>query len=617
MNDTPQNNEEIDAGHADMPTGFGWLREALLEEIGEEALAAMADAAERRIIPGGRNLVEQGNDANAIFFVQTGRFRVLITKPDGSQHMVAEVNAGEPVGELAFFGGGKRTATVQAARDSIVLALGREAYEAVAAAHPEIVSVLLGAVSRRLAAVTAKTPQMEARPARVIAVLPAGNSSYPDDFVRQAGHMLQHAVGTAQTVTAVTQDDVTAVSSAEYERWLQAEEARGGYVLVDARGDMDWSRMVCRNADALVMVAGSNAADSTPSDLEEAAFNWIWPENRTLVLLRETAGTPIQGTQAWLRPREPHLHLHLALDMPGDMARLARFLGGCAVGLVLAGGGALGCAHLGIVRGLRDAGVPIDYIGGTSAGAAMGAAIAQGNDVDATLDQMEDMFIGKKAMKRLTVPVHSLLDPRVFDAELKARYSTRDITDQPIPFFAISTNLTTNDLHVHDSGPLWEAVRASGSLPTILPPFIDGEGNILVDGGVLDNIPVLTMRARKAGPNIVVMLNDAGQPWRVNAAYDSLRSRGQLLRDVVLRRRAPDDFPKLVDVMQRSMVVSSRMAARAMLREGDILLSPPIVEGMRILDWHLGRKQAEIAADYVGVQVEENEGLRGLAEGPG
>ncbi|WP_164115670.1 patatin-like phospholipase family protein [Sphingorhabdus sp. Alg239-R122] len=604
--------ENGDEGRAGTPAGFGWLREALLGEIGEEALAALADAAERRVIPGGRNLVEQGNDANAIFFVQTGRFRVLVTQPDGAQRMVAEVNAGEPVGELAFFGGGKRTATVQAARDSIVLALGREAYDAVAAAYPGIVSVLLGAVSRRLAAVTARTPQMEAQAARVIAVLPAGNSNYPKDFVQQAGHALQQVIGTAQSVTAVAEGDVTAASSAEYERWLQKEEERGGYVLVDARGDMDWSRMVCRNADALVMVADAAMADSTPSDLEEAAFNWIWPENRTLVMLRETSDTEISGTLRWMRPREPHLHLHLARDVPADMMRLARFLGGCAVGLVLAGGGALGCAHLGIVQGLRDAGVPIDYIGGTSAGAAMGAAIAQGNNVDATLDQMEDMFVGKKAMKRLTVPVHSLLDPRVFDAELKERYSTRDITDQQVPFFAISTNLTTNDLHVHDSGPLWEAVRASGSLPTILPPFIDDAGNILVDGGVLDNIPVLTMRARKAGPNIVVMLNDAGQPWRVDAAYDSLRSRGQLLRDVVLRRRAPDDFPKLVDVMQRSMVVSSRMAARSMLREGDILLSPPIVDGMRILDWHLGRKQADIAADYVAEQIAGNASLQKL-----
>jgi NTE family protein len=242
----------------------------------------------------------------------------------------------------------------------------------------------------------------------------------------------------------------------------------------------------------------------------------------------------------------------------------------------------------------------------------MGAAIAQGLSVAHTLDQMEAMFIHARAMRRFTVPIHSLLDPAVFDAELEARYGNADIADQPINFFAISTNLSTNDLHVHRRGALWHAVRASGSLPTILPPFIDAEGNILVDGGVLDNVPVVTMRALKSGPNIVVTLGEAGQVWRIKAAYQSLRRRGQLIRDLLLRRKADSDFPSIVEIMQRSMVVASRIASRSMLREGDILLTPPIVQGMQILDWHLGRKQAEQAARYVAEQIAVNADLAQL-----
>ena len=128
---------------------------------------------------------------------------------------------------------------------------------------------------------------------------------------------------------------------------------------------------------------------------------------------------------------------------------MARFLTGRAVGLVLAGGGALGCAHLGVVQALREANVPIDFIGGASAGAAMGGAIARGMSVEETLDQMEAMFIKEKAMRRLTLPLYSLLDPTVFDAELRQRYGTQDIADQPIAFFGVSTNLSTNGLHIH------------------------------------------------------------------------------------------------------------------------------------------------------------------------
>ncbi len=593
---------------------ISWAKNALFSELSEGALLAIDKAAERRKIPGGTFLVRQGEEADTLFFVVTGRFRVIIQDGSGVSKTVARIDAGEPVGELAFFGGGTRTASLQAIRDSQVIALDRSDYEALVSAHPEISAALLKAVSRRLARVTARTASLEASTPRVIACLAAGDSPLPEDFYRRLAHAMQGILGAQHVVACVSAGDAPYGDDHSYQQWLAQHEEKGTWLLLDANGDDARSSMITRNADALLMVGDAMVAAKPVSPKEQAALQAIDSPNRTLALLRSSGDTPINGTCDWLEGRQPHLHHHIALDNDGDFAKLARFLTGNAVGLVLAGGGALGCAHLGIVRGLQKANIPIDFIGGTSAGAAMGGAIAQGDSVAQTLDQMEAMFIAAKAMRRFTVPVHSLLDPSVFDAELQTRYSTKDIADQPINFFGISTNLSTNDLHVHRHGPLWEAVRASGSLPTILPPFIDSDGNILIDGGVLDNIPVNMMRKMKTGPNIVVTLGDTQETWRVDAQYDSLRSRLGLLRDVVLRRPAPDDFPSIVDIMSRSMVVASRIASKAMLRDGDIVLQPPIVEGMQILDWHLGRKQAEIAADYVTQQLSEHEGLAALQE---
>ena len=593
---------------------ISWAKNALFSELSEGALLAIDKAAERRKISGGTFLVRQGEEADTLFFVVTGRFRVIIQDGSGVSKTVARIDAGEPVGELAFFGGGTRTASLQAIRDSQVIALDRSDYEALVSAHPEISAALLKAVSRRLAKVTARTASLEASTPRVIACLAAGDSPLPEDFHRRLAHAMQGILGAQHVVACVSAGDAPDGDDHSYQQWLAQHEEKGTWLLLDANGDDARSSMITRNADALLMVGDAMVAAKPVSPKEQAALQAIDSPNRTLALLRSSGDTPINGTCDWLEGRQPHLHHHIALDNDGDFAKLARFLTGNAVGLVLAGGGALGCAHLGIVRGLQKANIPIDFIGGTSAGAAMGGAIAQGDSVAQTLDQMEAMFIAAKAMRRFTVPVHSLLDPSVFDAELQTRYSTKDIADQPINFFGISTNLSTNDLHVHRHGPLWEAVRASGSLPTILPPFIDSDGNILIDGGVLDNIPVNMMRKMKTGPNIVVTLGDTQETWRVDAQYDSLRSRLGLLRDVVLRRPAPDDFPSIVDIMSRSMVVASRIASKAMLRDGDIVLQPPIVEGMQILDWHLGRKQAEIAADYVTQQLSEHEGLAALQE---
>jgi len=592
------------------PDQADWVRSGLFTDVDEDARRALQEVARHRSVSGGAFLVRQGDEADSLFFVETGRFRVLIETPTGMR-MVAQIEAGEPIGELAFFGGGQRTATIQATRDSLVMELDRAAYDRVVAAHPQLVTAILAAVSQRLAMVTGKTPKMEPKPPRVIAVAKAGSSAIAAHIIDSLALAMRAVLPEEQDVTIVRESDVPPGNSAAYQQWLREREARRGYILVDTGGDEDWSALACRNADGLLLLAEAGA-NTALNNIEEIALQAIEPVNRTVAVIRPGRADPISGTGAWLAHREPHLHQHIALDQPADFEKLARFLTGRAIGLVLAGGGALGCAHLGIVRGLQQAGIPIDYIGGTSAGAAMGAAMAQGLSVEATLDQMEAMFIHAKAMRRLTLPIHSLLDPHVFDSELRNRYGTGDIADQPISFFAISTNLSTNSLHVHQRGPLWQAVRASGSLPTILPPFIDGEGNILVDGGVLDNVPVVTMRSVKSGPNIVVTLGDANQAWRIRSAYESLRKRGRLLIDFLLRRKVSGDFPSIINVMQRSMVVASRIASRSMLKDDDILLSPPIVEGMQILDWHLGRKQAEHAAQYVTEQVRTNPDLRKL-----
>lgn len=574
-------------------------RHSLFADVVPEALHALEAVAELQTVSGGEPLVSQGDDADALYFVESGRFRVVVNKA----RIVAHIEAGEALGELAFFAGGKRTADVIATRDSHVLKVSRSAFDEIAQQHPELNVAMLKLVSERLAVATARTSAMSTNMPKVLAILPAGTSQLPDGFLVRLANAFEAIVENDSPIIPVDRATSEASDRVAYQAWLAEQESKGAYVLVDGSGGDDWGEMVCRNADALIMVGRPGKFDSAPSPMEQAAMRWIPETQRTLLLLRSKADKTISKSGEWIDPRNPKLHHHVALDREDDFNKVARFLTGNAVGVVLAGGGALGCAHLGVIRALRQADIPIDYIGGASAGAAMGGAIARGMTVDDTLDQMEAMFIGAKAMKRLTLPIFSLLDPTVFDHELRVRYGTKDIADQPISFFGVSTNLSTNGLHIHRRGPLWECVRASGSLPTILPPFIDGEGNILVDGGVLDNVPVKVMHDLKTGPNIVVTLGDPNEVWRTKVEYDQVRGRWALIKDVFMRRKKEQDFPSIVEIMSRSMVVASRMASKEMLGEQDILVNPPIIPGMQILDWHLGRELAEMASEYIAEQV--------------
>ena len=574
-------------------------RHSLFEGVSPEALKALQSVSAMRHVAGGEALVRQGDDADALYFVESGRFRIVVNK----MRIVAHIEAGEAVGELAFFAGGKRTADVIATRDSTVREVSREAFDKIAALYPELNVAMLKLVSERLAVATARTSSISSSIPRVIAILPAGTSKLPEGFLARLASAFEAVVAPDMPVIPIDRATSEAADAQEYQSWLAEQEAKGAYVLIDGSGPDDWGQMVCRNADALVMVARPGQTDPEPNAMEVAAMRWIAEPQRTLLLLRTSADKLISKSGEWIDPRSPKLHHHVALDNDTDFTKIARFMTGRAVGVVLAGGGALGCAHLGVIKALRRANIPIDFIGGASAGAAMGGAIARGMTVDETLDQMEAMFIHAKAMKRLTLPIYSLLDPTVFDSELRTRYGTRDIADQPINFFGVSTNLSTNGLHIHRRGPLWECVRASGSLPTILPPFIDKNGNILVDGGVLDNVPVKVMHGLKSGPNIVVSLGDPHEIWRTDVAYDDIRGRWSLLRDVIMRRKREIEFPSIVEIMSRSMVVASRMASKEMLGDQDILVNPPIIANMQILDWHLGRELAEMAADYISEHV--------------
>ena len=170
-----------------------------------------------------------------------------------------------------------------------------------------------------------------------------------------------------------------------------------------------------------------------------------------------TSGSPgPRGTARWLEQRDFDRHYHVRADEPGDLARLARVLTGNAVGLVLGGGGARGFAHIGVLRALRELGVPVDLVGGTSIGAIIGAQIATG------LGASEIQEAGREQSTSLfdpTLPIVSLSSGRRLGARLLDTFGGLEIEDLPIPFFCVSTNLTEASEVIHRRGALTSAIR--------------------------------------------------------------------------------------------------------------------------------------------------------------
>jgi len=292
----------------------------------------------------------------------------------------------------------------------------------------------------------------------------------------------------------------------------------------------------------------------------------------------------VSGTSAWLAQRDVLMHHHVALQDAADVRRLFRFLSGRAIGFVAGGGGALGSAHLGAYKAFREAGAEFDILGGTSVGAAMMAALAYGVDPERVDEGTHNIFVKSRAFRRPTLPRYALLDHKAFDRALRGEYDDVLIEDLWIPFFALSSSLSVHKPRIHRRGPVWHAVRASSAVPGVLPPFFTKDGEMLVDGGLMDNVPLAPMKALKTGPNVVVALGtDAPTTYMVD--YDAIPGPRELIGAMLnpfSRRRLPQ-MPSILQVITLSMLANRRPDLD--LGDADILVRPDLPDDLRFTSW--------------------------------
>jgi NTE family protein len=175
------------------------------------------------------------------------------------------------------------------------------------------------------------------------------------------------------------------------------------------------------------------------------------------------------------------------------------------IGLALGGGGGKGGAHLGVLAALEELGIPIDVIAGTSAGGFVGVLYAAGF----RLDQIASIF-PTFALRRIATrdPTRTgLIGARKRETLLMRVLGDRTFADLRIPCAVTAADLVSGRLVVIDQGPLVPALMATTAIPGILPPVVRGE-EVLVDGGVLDNVPVDVAERMGARRVIAVQLSD-------------------------------------------------------------------------------------------------------------
>ena len=559
-----------------------------LEDVPRTALEALAVGAVHFSLPAGDVLFESGSMPDGVYLLASGRLGVRGAAGPGFK---AEIERGELVGEAGWLLREPHSATVTALRDSELLLLPHALLEEAAARSSQLALAMARLCARRLR--RSNAAYHNARRTRVFALVPNSEDIDTIDFAARLAEELRRT-GRTELVWDVRAETHTA-------SWFGRLEEQNDYIVYAAGpGEGGWLRQCCRQADLILVLARAGSGPRPwPAAVCAAAARGTRVE---LALLHE--GAFVAGVAShWLKTLPVAQHHHIA--GPADLGRTARLITRRGVGLVLSGGGARGFAHLGVVRALREARVPVDFVGGSSIGAIIAAGVAMGWSDDEMRARYRRTFVDSNPVNDYTFPLVALTRGRKVSRLLEREYGDTLIEDLRIPFFCLSADLNAARGVEHRDGAVWRALRASVAIPGMLPPVFRGD-DVLVDGAAINNLPVDLMHAR--APGLVIGCDvSANHPTAPHAAADgpplwSLFSRGG--------RRM-----NIFQILMRAGMVNSVSSAAAQRNLADVLLKPSLAS-IDLLEWHAFDRAIEAGYDHAVRALKELANLPRLAPMP-
>lgn len=544
----------------------------LFAECDDQCVMRLIAEATWFALPGGTDLDRDGENDEAVFLVVTGRLAVHVADDKGIERIVAQVPAGETAGEMSLIAGDSHSARLVAMRDSELLRLSKAAFTRLTAREPRIMTTLTRLIIRRLRATTARAAALM-RP-KTFAMIPLEPGADAMGFGAALAGSLR-AMGLRVALFDVRNKG----ESAEVE--YNAESRNDLVVYIGDEAGSPWSQHCLRQADRVMLLT------RTESTARGRAFEQVAAAGRKyeLVVLHGAA-----NSNDVLPPASEGRH-NIRLTQRGDVARLARLMTGRAVGLVLAGGGARGYANIGAVKALREAGITFDMAGGASIGGVIAAGVSMDWSDDEIEQRMRETFIAARPLNDYTMPFVALLRGGKVARELKRHFGEIGIEDMPLPFFCMTSDLTSGLATAHRVGPLWRALKAGVSIPGLLPPVVI-DGHLHADGGIMNNLPADVMATEARGPIVAVdVTGEAGIAYADEKLGDENWWRAW-------RRRMKGGAPSMAAILMRAGTVGNEIQRRIARAQADLVIDPPL-DGIGLTHWK--KFDAAVAAGYRAV----------------
>ncbi|PAV56063.1 hypothetical protein WR25_01100 [Diploscapter pachys] len=506
------------------------------------------------LVDSGQAVYRAGDVADSMFVVLSGRLRSVEKKT-----VVEEFGRGDVLGMMEVLQKKPRNTTVLAVRFSQLARVPEGLLNFIKLQFPQVgfrLVQLLGqyysSMNRRAPFVPGKIldiapgdPMSHIKNLHTIAVVPASGDVPLVSFTCELYHALS---ANLRVLRLSSQKVATCLDSSVLEKqadfrlmhWLNVQEDTYPLVIYECDYTVtNWTRRCLRQADA-ILVVGMGRKRPQKHNLMRELLNMNQDgvrTNKELILLwPEDTQTP-SDTLEWLKNSYFSGHHHIrapqrmfqwtrkgrksskekiiagekeiiefyekqvfwSFERHSDFGRLARILTGNAIGVVLGGGGARGASHVGVLKALKEQNVPIDIIGGTSIGSLIGGLYAEIPDPARVEVKARAWFQTMSSLWRkvwdLTYAYSAMFTGSQFNKSAQEAFGDRLIEDCWIPYFCITTDISTSEMRVHRSGPLWSYSRASMSLAGYLPPLCDPkDGHLLLDGGYVNNLPADVMR---------------------------------------------------------------------------------------------------------------------------
>ncbi|XP_014604294.1 PREDICTED: neuropathy target esterase sws isoform X1 [Polistes canadensis] len=556
----------------------------------------------------GRAVYRQGDESDSTFIVLSGRLRSVITYKNGKKELVAEYGKGDLVGIVEMVTQTPRSTTVMAVRDSELAKLPEGLFNVIKLRYPIVVTRLINLLGHRILG-TWQQPHtknssndtqraaatVDARPAQVnfstVAIVPVSDDVPLTAFTYELYHSLC-AIGPCLRLTSDVVKKTLGTTIMEpmneyrLTSWLAQQEDQHRISLYQCDSTYTlWTQRCVRQADCILIVG---LGDRTPSigRTEREVERLVMRTQKELVLLhKEQSGQRPTNTVQWLNMRSwvsSHHHIQCPKRMftrrsqyrinelyskvlmsepnvHSDFSRLARWLTGTSVGLVLGGGGARGAAHVGMLKAIIEAGIPIDMVGGVSIGAFMGALWCMEKNITTTTQKAREwskkMTQWWRQIFDLTYPMTSMFSGKDFNKTIQTTFGDTYIEDLWLPFFTITTDITDSCMRTHTHGSLWRYIRASMSLSGYMPPMCDPvDGHLLLDGGYVNNLPADEML--RQGAHHILAIDVGSQDDTDLTNYGDSLSGWWLLWKRWNPFATPVKVPNLPDIQSRLAYVS-------------------------------------------------------------